>query len=471
MTSPEPHVANHYTHFLRRLDRVTEDHLELAMALYTDHELLRLVLERAQAPQGCDRLAIALGPVHEGPFVVVTRRGAFVTCLGQHMRPKDMPIVRRAQLDIAMRDLDGMRVRQERVRRLEAEAEDASTIRRLRAIDLGSPSLAREDFLELARWDALLGDATHRTFLGTWADCTRTASTVARIRTDRRSKCEDTLLHAFWRAYWTASHMHVLANVGDVYARCDRIEQGLRGRIDHSIDVLTAVAPAIQTPFVEPMARGAWASLRHVRGVLDLAKRTTRAELYSRMLRDSSLVAIAMGSRCGRDEALSLLRHAPPEAVAPFEEEYQREVVPFFRDAIRDPEQALDEFTLAAQERVAAERGGDPRDVSPDTARALAVTGLGDWTRDAASKQLLVRALPWLAAADASELFAPRSECVKIAYTPERAIGIATSLVRAQRNDEPGPVRRTAAPERNDRCPCASGQKYKVCCMRRTRAA
>ncbi len=461
MTSLEPHTANHYTHFLRRLDRVTEGHLELAMSLYGDHELLRLVLDRSELPEGAHRVAIALGPVHEGPYVVVTRHGHFVTCLAKYMRPKEMPIVRRAQLEAAAKDLERMRERLERVRRLEEEVDDARTIARLKAIDLGSTSLPREDFLELARWDALLGGETHHQFLANFAACQEALPKIVRIRANKRSAREDEVLRAWWGSFWTASNLHVLANIGDVYARCDAIGQASEGLVTLPVGLLSSFAAAQARPFVQHTARAIWSSLRHTSHVLDHLSSVERDEPFTRMLVDSTLTTIALGSRCGRSEALRQLR-APAAADPAFE----TEIAPLLRDALRDPEEALDAFTLYAQELVAAERGGDPRKVPADAARAIAVAGTSDWRVDPLARQGLARALPWLAAADASELFVPRAWCEPVTYSPLRAVSLARSLETHLHLERPQPVRRAPALERNERCACGSGQKYKRCCMR-----
>ena len=80
---------------------MSDGHVELALALYNDLELLREVLARAGLPEGAERVAISLDDPIEGPFVVVTREGRFVTCLGAGMLVSDLPIVTRERLDAA----------------------------------------------------------------------------------------------------------------------------------------------------------------------------------------------------------------------------------------------------------------------------------------------------------------------------------------------------------------------------------
>src|SRR5450432_3293146 len=89
----------HAAHFLTRLDRLEAAHVELALTLYNDVELLLEILRRAKVPDEAERACISLGDPERGPFLVVTRAGRFVTCLGEGMSPGPHPIVTRQQLD------------------------------------------------------------------------------------------------------------------------------------------------------------------------------------------------------------------------------------------------------------------------------------------------------------------------------------------------------------------------------------
>lgn len=93
----------HSTHFLTRLQRVEPWHTETALALYRDPALVRKVLTLTRVPDGAERVSIALED-GDGPHLIVTRSGAFVTCLGKGMVPYDAYAVSRADLD-SIRDL------------------------------------------------------------------------------------------------------------------------------------------------------------------------------------------------------------------------------------------------------------------------------------------------------------------------------------------------------------------------------
>ena len=98
----------HAEHFLGRLERLEEQQVELALRLYYDHRLVAHVLRKAELPDGTDRVALSLGHEHEGPFLIVTRDGKFVTCLGHGMQ-HDLPVITRHRLDVLAERLDGLR--------------------------------------------------------------------------------------------------------------------------------------------------------------------------------------------------------------------------------------------------------------------------------------------------------------------------------------------------------------------------
>jgi hypothetical protein len=78
---------SHAHHFLSRLDRLNDTHQKDAKLLYYHSDLLEMVLERAGLPADCDRVAISLADPVEGPWVITTRTGKFVTCLAKGMKP------------------------------------------------------------------------------------------------------------------------------------------------------------------------------------------------------------------------------------------------------------------------------------------------------------------------------------------------------------------------------------------------
>ena len=106
----------HAHHFLERLDRVTRAQMEVALGLYRDHEAVRHVLSHVNIPPAAERIALALDDAEEGPFVIVTREGHFVTCLAKGMR-QDHPVIPRGQVDALLAKVAEKRARKELAQR------------------------------------------------------------------------------------------------------------------------------------------------------------------------------------------------------------------------------------------------------------------------------------------------------------------------------------------------------------------
>ena len=114
----------HDEHFLRRLDRVSDHHVELSLTLYRDQDLLRDVLARAALPDCVGGLAISLNDPREVPFVIVAREGRFVTCRAKGMVVgPDIVVLTRVRLDAAITKVERMRERMALVETLRSDAE------------------------------------------------------------------------------------------------------------------------------------------------------------------------------------------------------------------------------------------------------------------------------------------------------------------------------------------------------------
>src|SRR4029077_9267415 len=148
-------LVPHAHHFLERLDRVRRDQTEFALGLYRDHEAVKYVLERVHLPPDAARVALPIDDPREGPFVIVTRDGRFVTCLGIGMSPGVCPVVPRGQIDGLLTKLAEKRARREVAAREMRPDEDEEDF--LARVFIRGSRLAREDFLAVSAFDSMLG--------------------------------------------------------------------------------------------------------------------------------------------------------------------------------------------------------------------------------------------------------------------------------------------------------------------------
>lgn len=149
-----------------------------------------------------------------GPFLVVTRDGRFVTCLGAGMSPGDLPILARGQLDGITAKVATYRARIEaRDKLLGPEGEMGRLMER---IGEAGPDLSREEFIAIASVQPMLA----RTFLRHAAESTATLNDARDVllrllrRTSKLKAKNNRLLEAHWKLFWAIGHLSVLAAMG-----------------------------------------------------------------------------------------------------------------------------------------------------------------------------------------------------------------------------------------------------------------
>ncbi len=140
----------HSAHFLERLDRVPRSLTDFALGLYRDEARVIWILHYAHLPKEEERVALALADGDDGPYIVVTRDGRFVTALGLGMKPSNLTVLSRAQVDAFSARVDDAR------KRLELAAEVVSPGKRpvdmLGLLTTRPWRLTRDEFAAIAGW-------------------------------------------------------------------------------------------------------------------------------------------------------------------------------------------------------------------------------------------------------------------------------------------------------------------------------
>ncbi len=200
----------HAHHFLSRLDRVSYDEVELSLGLYNNAPLVKYILSHAGLPPGAARVAISLDDRNEGPFVIVTREGRFVTCLGRGMHC-DVPVVRRWQLDVlAARHEELAACMRPAASMAEHERPTTRLLGKLRSV---GPNLSREAFLDLSALQPMLFSRYIQMLNQTddWLHVARhNLRHVARPR-----PFEHELMENVWNYLWALQHLSALIGQGE----------------------------------------------------------------------------------------------------------------------------------------------------------------------------------------------------------------------------------------------------------------
>ena len=468
----EPHIAGHATHFLRRLDRVRDEHVEVALALYRDEALLREVMNRASVPEEAERIAIALTPGNAGPFVVVTRDGKFVTCLGEGMAPHDLFVVSRERLDVASAHVNRMRERLAAARALAPHQGEASRL--WERLQKAGPVLHREDFEGLARWEPLLS----RDFFAAAIDgdvlVVRTFLYLSTRARHKFTRSDETLLDDWYHAFWAWAHAFVLMHLGDTRVRMRELEERRSPGQDDPRWALTVLG--MRFGIVGPSMRALWAVAQHARDLLPAVKAMpVRSGLGDRTLRELPLAAIGHASQKSRAEVLSALKRKPAPPDPASDESWRKNCGDRLRADLEDPEGAVTRAEhevrqLVHNSLVRAEKlmpfELPPVEALPvDIALGFMACGEGSWGRSPGWVMEILSQIPIVVRARASDLFLPRvwAKPFEEPYDRKRAFELLDVTEDLLGKGAIATVRKDPAPGRNDPCPCGSGKKYKRC--------
>ncbi len=459
--------AGHAAHFLQRVDRLSGTHAELALGLYRDHGLVKFLLSRARLPSGGKRVALSLDDPKEGPFIIVTREGKFVTCLGRGMHiPHWQPLVKRSALDKLSEEAHELR----RLIDESAKGNRSNTERLLQRVLHAGDSLCVEDFDELCSWGPLLGDIYLRGMLGSFRKMRETYALLCMKR--RRAKRCDSLLRKHWQATWAAHHFlgllgmerNVLLN-----ASKDVLAEG-------KLELLAyLVAEPMATSALPFALRGAWLAAKLPRAFIKALEHTYQHPTNLETLYGCCFGLSALGIRHAhhRREVREHLSQPPAE------QRWQsgglaRAITQLFpqtlrKEHIRNTRDGLDRHANATFEHIAAQVGGAQaqqvrgapleirRAVLYNTPRALFGSPNG-----------LSAGVAWLTQVSTGE---PRDCYLPREYTsqaPDFDLNRALALYEVRRSGDtqrsPVPFVAETRPGRNDTCTCGSGKKYKRCC-------
>lgn len=474
----------HATHFLERLERVEGQALDLALGLYRDPELLRWVFGRVGLGDHEGVVALPLNSGPKPPHVLATRAGRFVTCLGAGMDPGDVQVVRHAQLQLAMGELEAWR-------EITATGEKR-TIQVLEEWMTAGPLLAREDFEDLVVVATMetgaFSGAIHRMLVK--IDRFKHSFRPRDYRlTDERSREQ---LAGYWHRLWAASHGSIVLT--ENYMRLAQIYPEREGdffKHERSLQLITEPALCL---LVGPLLRSVWCLGRLGRLVLPQLKENSRQVHFHGSHAAMGLQTMAMRHSGLRAEIEKHLLRLVPAEVRPQLTEPREHLAAYLGalqaggphascaayalQMLAQPDLCADDSLVAAQytaltfvkalSRTAPVEGEDEQDLV-DAIFSLSHSDL--LPKIGRNLLLVLEHIPHIARLPASKLFLPRHIVVRL----ERELSMKgiprdhvlghLELIHA-RSGRGVPIKVEAKPGRNDLCTCGSGKKYKACCGR-----
>ena len=202
---------SHAEHFLSRLERLATREVDFALQLYRDTPLVRAVIDAAGVPDGAERVALSIDDPQQGPFLVLTRDGRFVTCLGRGMSPGRLPVITRGKLDSIACKISDLRERLALAARDGGRVGEKPSHKLLVRMLKGSHSLTREEFVEVARWEPLLQNVYLDLYIWFCLELLRYAPRIVSARPGKPKA--DAAIMAFGNMLHAVSHLFLLATM------------------------------------------------------------------------------------------------------------------------------------------------------------------------------------------------------------------------------------------------------------------
>ncbi|MFI5297948.1 MAG: SEC-C metal-binding domain-containing protein [Polyangiales bacterium] len=461
----------HDAHFLQRLDRVNDVQVELALRLYRDDGLLRYLFETAGVAESAGRVAISLDDDVEGPFVVVTRAGAFVTCLGKGMSPRPHPIVTRAALDTASRRIGKLR----ETIAIAKQDDDGGTSRSRRLWERlykAGDALSREEFNQLAAMQPLLGAYLLSIYFRVISEHHEDRLCLANIgRLEPRH-------HAWMRRFWNRQHaigylMMLLALSGPKLI--ESLPPEARSLGAH------LTLGSTQQGMLWSATRAAWAAGKLGKPVLALFK-TAFVEgetWYDVVDAGNGLLALACRHARLRAEIRKALHAQEHRAASLAADDWRRPLWSVYGVSFErcvDQSDALLEWQERTGRGLAVEWARENLEVGhrcrfereADVPKELAMWWMpsvpASVTQGGRGFTDMLDCIPWAARARPEEFFLPADleAGVHSSWAPDATTALLDAVPFGPAKGTPHVAAPT--PGRNDPCSCGSGRKFKKCC-------
>jgi hypothetical protein len=455
-------------HFLTRLVRLGDTELGDALSLYYDARLVRRVLAHAQERGHTDRIAISIDDPREGPFIIVTQTGDFVTTLGRGMAVGDLPIIPRSVWT---------RARAEHQRLDEAFAEAAEYSRKemaalSRAMRTQGPRLSREAITITARLSRLV----ERRFVREWMDQQiQLMLALERVQTRARWRAlDDDTCERIGRSAWIVGHLSMVLGTGMLR----RLDDG-----DPLAKQLSGMRPSLFTArlgLIGPYVRNLWMVGKLGPIFFDILKAhrrdgCVRFEDGSDITLGLATIAARFSKYRGEIRKMMVFDETPSDDLVETIQQYSAALAQISMAVEREElrgrlAHAGRQMWVIRGRRLPPEhplRFAEP-DAVPEAIAHTAYACLEDCLWPVLHQNLAVytQVIPATALLEREELYLPAGYAEHLPVEDRGAI-VRKALARLREDEavmrSPGKTT-SPKPERNAPCTCGSGKKYKRCC-------
>ncbi len=463
----------HATHFLKRLDRASGAQEELALQLYNDPEVLRFVLYSITIPEEFDRVAVSLHEADRGPYLVASRNGRFVTCLGEGMKIGDLYLINHSRLLNHMEKNEEYRRRSKLAGSLVGEKHQMKKL--FARIASKGEDVTREEMLAISAMQPALKLKFLETFFKFMNNASKSAQKL--MRRKRFTNKDRAVLKRQHGRYRAVGHLALLASMSG--------PSGLeRPMAMNPRNFLHSLVLPLFTGDISMLFRIVWFIGKMGKPMLpELKRKFLEPELHEGwVLAFMGLVVMGLRHRKLRGKVIKILNMLPDVLKSYGYDVHEFLVTLELNDiwttaltSLVEPDKSYELLETSVRELFLREHRsfGLPApydwekeaDVPQNLAFAFMVNSSHSFSEHPELLNYCFTVTPWLARCDAEDFYFPHDyyRHIHVPWKPEDTIALIDWERKKWVKEEPVKVER--APNRNDPCPCGSGKKYKRCCL------
>jgi len=491
----------HATHFLSRLERAEQNHTERAMELYHNPKLGKWLLEQLHLSEHHERFALSLDEEDKGPFLVMSRTGGFVTCLGKGMSTKSLYMVRYERYQVLrQRALDLL----ENIEDFKENEEDSVVAKALHMLSERGCFLERERFEELAALYLILRIPFMVHLLRVQDLIADSLKTFTLTKCSPKSRKHKALTKLYWQSHQELGHLLLLCFLQGEQGYTTFLRK-LDDGSDRPHELYVLLWTGALSGELSLILRALWGLGRLGKSVWPTLKQKLRDnKLYSvewRFVLMGSLV-LAVRHRALRHEISKELLNkkllTSPQMHAFYRECLRDEPDPekskhdpesgpqdgletwmtHFGLVLKEPEIAQELAEIFVQHQAYAwmlELELTPPSDSSETlpiqqAYSFITNTPLNIKNDSGTWFLITMLTTWLAQSEARDFYLPRELSQKLDYKSQQKE--ATRLWKAhieEFSEKTTKKQKKTKITPNEPCPCNSGKKYKRCCRRKSK--
>jgi hypothetical protein len=459
------------------MNRASGEPADLALKMYHNPKMLRTVLRDVRRPDDGERVAVSLAPEDEGPYLVTSIKGRFVTCLAPGMSLGGLRLIPHAQLVSHIERYELNRRRLERAKEIVGEGGELKKL--IARLDTMGQHISQEEILGLAgvqpaiKWEFLVrlsGAQISLMNLG--------GRLLAHKKLDKKS---EPLIEKYWRSFWAACHYICLGGMTGVQGIARAFELMQKKKPVLPLFWTLSVSGAVSI-----IMRLAWFVGKMGKPFFSECKRMLLSPRFPEDWLLGLLGCMVIGQRHAKlnGQAIKAIKGCVESA-----RDYPPSVRRLIFKASSDVEVTAKTFFLPLIESdviceryIGVAKGGffecfqnismpepyrwrSAEEVPPGLALAFNAQQIHSVLVNPQLLPILTASTAWLARCEAEDFYFPHDfdKRFKRKWDPEAALQLIRSDHEVWGKTKPITSNKTAG--RNDPCPCGSGKKYKKCCM------